>query len=87
MSPLRLPVLLPVSLPVSLPRALLDKCQANKATGVGAFWAFTADPLIGGARHEGAIRPMFGRPRDTLAHVPFACYWGLMVVLKVIDLH
>jgi len=50
-----------------------------RLTRVGACWAFTADPLIGGARHEGAIRPMLGRPRATLAHVPLACCWGLMV--------
>ena len=50
-----------------------------KLTGVGACWACTADPLIGGALHEGDIRPMLGRPRATLAHAPLACCWGLMV--------
>jgi hypothetical protein len=41
-----------------------------RPTGVGACRAFMADPLIGGARHEGAIRPMPSRPRATVAHVP-----------------
>ena len=34
----------------------------GKLTWVGVRWVFTADPLIGGARHEGVIRPMLGQP-------------------------
>jgi hypothetical protein len=50
-----------------------------KPTGVGACRAVTADPLIGGARHEVAVRPMPSWPRATLAHVPPDYCWGVVV--------
>ncbi len=58
--------------------AAVDVVGARPAV-VNACRAFTADPLIGGARHEGAIRPMPGMPRPPLAHVPPACCRGLFV--------